>query len=244
MRRLWGVLFFLALTACAGTPSPPEPEAAPGGVAWLNAQAFTQAVWSYDLGAARAKAAPGSAAERYLDYTEALLSATSATTGSEEEAPAPGGSLTLTIDDEAGSITDSTAGGAALVWRGFSYQDDLVSGWLVGDSDLALAQRLWTQDAQVDGDSASAELAGAYRNDAGLWVVARVTAGDDPVQLADGATYLREETEVASSHASLPERIEPDASELVAFGFDDAELGGTLRLPLSEPSGELLLPVR
>lgn len=243
MRRLWAVLVVLAVTGCAGSPSS-EPKEAPGGTAWSNAQAFTQAVWTYDLGAARAKAAPGSPAERYLDYTEALLSATSATSGSQDETPAAGGSLTLTIDDEAGTITDSTAGGAALVWRGFSYSGELVSGWVVGDSDLALAERLWSQDARVDGDSASAELAGAYRNDAGLWVVARVTAGDAPVELADEVTYLREGTEVAASHTSIPERIEPRASELVAFGFEGVELGGTLRLTLSEPSGELLLPVR
>ena len=241
MRRCLGLLAVLALTACAGSPELTGPGSRADDPAWQNAQEFTQAVWSNDLAAARPLVAPGTAAERYLDYTQVLLSATSSA-GSGDGA-APGGSLTLTIDHESGSITDATPGGTELVWRDFTYADELVSGWLVGDSDTPLAQRLWTQDSQAAGDVASAELAGAYRNDAGLWVVARVTAGDRPVLLDEDAAYLSDAVELAATLASVPARIEPGEAGLVAFGFDGADLGGRLRLSVAEPSAELLLPI-
>jgi hypothetical protein len=234
MRWLAVTIGMLLLCACGQAPA-----TSPEQAAWSRAQAYTELVWGNDFAGAAAYAAPGSPAARYLEHLKAVGEATAASAPAGTHAPATPAAtgsvapVTLTVDDAAGTIAIAS-GEVAHTWHGFTHDDaGLVTGWLIDDSATATAGSL--------------DLVSAFANDDGLWVVVRLTAGAAALTPDAAPVLTVDGRRLRPDHTAAPEQVAAHGEALVALGFADAELGGTLGYRLLGAGGkalaELELPI-
>ena len=240
MRWLAATIGVLLLCACGGAPVISAEQAA-----WSRAQAYTELVWANDFAGAAAYAAPGSPAARYLQHLRALGEATAtsappAAGSSSPSTPAGAAPVTLTVDDAAGTIAIAT-GEVAHTWHGFTHDETgLVTGWLVDDSATALGERLWSAPASDTATAGGLELVSAFANDDGLWVVARLTAGVAALTPDAAPVLTLDGSQLRPFRTAAPDEVAAQGSGLVALGFADAGLGGTLSYRLLGAGGRAL----
>jgi hypothetical protein len=248
MRWLAVTIGMLLLCACGQAPA-----TSPEQAAWSRAQAYTELVWGNDFAGAAAYAAPGSPAARYLEHLKAVGEATAASAPAGTHAPATPAAtgsvapVTLTVDDAAGTIAIAS-GEVAHTWHGFTHDDaGLVTGWLIDDSATPLGERLWSAPATATATAGSLDLVSAFANDDGLWVVVRLTAGAAALTPDAAPVLTVDGRRLRPDHTAAPEQVAAHGEALVALGFADAELGGTLGYRLLGAGGkalaELELPI-
>lgn len=240
MRRITTVVALLVLlTACSPGPatvvtvtatapasqSSPTPEPSVNG--WDNAQAFAGAALKGNYDEAKAYAASGSAAERYLTHMVAINEAMVAAGDGGMEEPDD-----VTYDAAAGSVSYTyTDADVTAEWNRFEYDGGgKVISWSTGKSDTKLSDRLWTKPAKASVAHATVQLVSAYKNDSGLFVVLDVKAKDRSINpdcgaLLDDSKHRQRE----AADCSAPDKITKGSSGYVALTFEGAAFGGTLR---------------
>lgn len=219
-------------TPSAGVTSAPNPTptfdvAAEG---WKNAKEFTENVNEGKYDAALEHVSEGSAAARYLTHMTAIddasVAAGSGRVTSESE---------LTFSEDEKSITQSDEGVEPTVWESFTWDDaGKLTGWSTGEDDTPLKDRLWTKEAQASTANADVTLVSAYKNDAGLWVVLDVKS--KKTAIAPDCSPLLDDTKNRQREATncmAPGKINKGKAGYVAFLFEGANFGGTLRYELT-----------
>jgi len=240
MRWLAAAIGVVLLCACGGAPAVSAEQAA-----WSRAQAYTELVWANDFAGAAAHAAPDSPAARYLQHLTALGRATAASVpsaagSSTPSAPASAAPVTLTVDDAARTIA-IVSGEVAHTWHGFTHDEaGLVTGWLVDGSATPLGERLWNTPASGTATAGGLELVSAFANDDGLWVVARLTAGAAALTPDAAPVLALDALKLRPFRTAAPAEVAAQDSGLVALGFADAGLGGTLSYRLLGADGRAL----
>jgi hypothetical protein len=211
------------------SPSPStSATAGPTVDGWNNARAFTDAALQGKYSAAKPYVSPGSEAARYLQHQVAMDRAITAA--------GDGGMPSthkVTYDDGAATVTFSYPDDPTktITWQDFEYDPSgLVVRWQTGASLEKLSDRLWSKPARASTSHAKVELVSAYRNDSALFVVLKVTAKDRTI-MPDCSPLLTQvdHSQREATDCSAPESLSKSKSAYVAYTFDGATSGGTLR---------------
>lgn len=254
MKLVPALALLLLLAGCSAEPervilvtTPPSPStsaaAGPTAHGWNNARAFTDAALRGKYSTAKQYVSPGSEADRYLQHQVAMDRAMTA--AGDGGMPSAG---KITYDDAAATVTftypdDPTT---AITWQGFAYDaSGLVVSWQTGASLETLADRLSSKPAKATTSHAKVRLVSAYRNDRALFVVVEVTAKDRTI-MPDCSPELTQvdHSQREATDCSAPEELPKGKSGLVAYTFDGATSGGTLRYLVEDPNWVALNAVK
>jgi hypothetical protein len=154
----------------------------------------------------------------------------------------------VTYDDHAATVMFSYPDDptTTITWQGFAYDPSgLVVSWQTGASLETLSDRLSSKPAQASTSHAKVRLVSAYRNDSALFVVLKITAKDRTI-MPDCSPQLSQvdHSQREATDCSAPEELPKGRSALVAYTFDGATSGGTLRYLIEDPNWEELNAVK
>jgi hypothetical protein len=232
------VLAAIALTACGSEESPdaeqtPAAGSSPAGLSDADLEAYFAAVASYDpdlLAAARESTEPGSNADHYagylIDFTTAAIEGDRPIASADVE-PVDGGFKAC------GGTGDPTS---CVTWADLEVVDGaLVDFTIDGES---LDDRLVAGDGSTipANDLGTVEFLYAYLSPQSgtQFVLARVTAGDEPVGIGGHqATYLSADgTTLQSAGAWGLGQVEPGTEATVVLPFENATASGVATVSL------------
>jgi hypothetical protein len=234
-RPLTGLAIVTALvtTACGtaantdAVPSATTPEAteATGASTWPVVIDLNTAMATQDFASAAALTAPGSAAQKYVEYRSDVAAAQDAA-GAEA---APDG--VVVEDEQAGTVTVTIGSGTdevIYVWSGFEVDEaGLVTGWSTEQG--RLDSLISSPGSQAEAAGATVSVRSAYRtNEGDLLVVVGVEA-EEMVTVDDSVVVrLDDDSTVASAATVSPSEMDAGRSGVVVYRFGDVPLGGVL----------------
>lgn len=254
MRMAPGIVLTMLLAGCSAAPAQvvtvtrapsatTEVTAGPQSDGWNNAKAFSEAALTGNYDDAQRYVAPGSAADRYLAHQTAMDRAMTASGDSEMSS-----AENVTYDEGAEEVTFSYPNvPTTTTWESFEYDPTgLVVSWLTDASRVKLADRLSSKKpASARTTRANVTLVSAYRNDRALFVVLTVTAKDRTI-MPDCSPLLAEvdHSQREATDCFAPASIPKGRSAYVAYTFDGANSGGTLRYLIEDTNWKVLNAVK
>jgi hypothetical protein len=241
----------LALAGCSGggasdhpvqqteptVSTPPDETPAPTPVSddFATAVKFTKLTHQSRYKEASGLVVPESPAARYLAHQTLMRKAQQIAgynqSGDEEPSLKP--------DPTTGTIKiryeDQSEGETKYTWRDFTFEQGKITGWTGASGPVK--DVLWSRESKDSALGATAELASAYRTNAGNMDVVVEWCAKRDIDLSYEPSYSAKGGYRQHASDFNADELADGEKTLAYYTFDDAKFGGKLRLKIASASG-------